>query len=153
MKKILIIVLIIVVIAVIIALLMPMRFGNIDDSIPGGVIEGRVAGLKLHVKSKCFSSAADGQTTVKEYDVTLTPIERINLTVALLNPMFDASALDSYTYAPDEIIADKKDHEEYWQELYADCDLNKDGIVTRREFADWLVLCGTPWGMIRECFM
>lgn len=127
----------------------PMKFSDIDESAPGGKVEGYITGLKLHIRAERLSTLNE-ERIVDEKDVDLTPIERLNIRIAFLNPRFDRGTLSNYTYEPNQVIASKAAYRKYWDELYAEGDLNKDGIITRREFADWIVLDATPWGALRR---
>lgn len=134
-------------------LYMPLSFSGIIDDSPEKFIEGNIKGLRLCVKTKYYSLDETGQQAViKDNSVRLSLRERFNLTFALLNPMFDVKALENYTHDPQDVIASVEESGKYWKEIYASCDLDQDGKITRREFADWLVLCSTPWGALREKF-
>ncbi len=143
MTIVLLVFIILVLTSVIASVVIPMRFSDYTDTLPVIQTEGRVKGLKLWVRVTVCN------TEFMEDTVNLTVKERFNLTYALLNPTFSSTVLSNYINNGYEILATKESCNKTW-DIYEESDLNHDGVLTRREYADWLVLCATPWGRLRE---
>ena len=126
---------------------LPMKFTGFDKN-PERLIEGRVVGLQLFVKTTTFFD--NKRKHISEGKTKISVNERIRLTFALLNPSFDAACLESLITKPNEIIAQKgSTSPKTWKEIYAECDLDNDGILTRRDYTNWLIKEAMPWNIGR----
>ena len=115
-----------------------------DNSIPGGnyYVEINYDTKSLFVKEENYCSAVDCDSSVEENTVVLSNDELATIKQVLATD-FDESSLGgalSSLAKNDEIMESKDDHEEkYWLAIYAQDDLNMDGIITYREFGNaWL---------------
>lgn len=122
-------------------------FEYLDDSIPSTRYDFKYNSEKgtLSRNTTVYPSTTDASYQLEdsieigssEYEkMILSVIEKdvfdsecVGLFASLLDDLFDIQQ------DPESIETEKKDHEEYWENLYAEYDTNNDGIIT----------CGERW--------
>lgn len=117
-----------------------------ENSIPGGSHDVWIdfSQKTLKVKSTRYCSAEDCDSISSEYetvitDEEITKIKKVISKVDFSEETKDAKVKDYFAGALSEIARDdgvmatREESGEYYDSLYGDDDLNKDGIVTYRE--------------------